>query len=108
MPLFLEMRRRFNRQISQRQFWTWFSLITLLFIPAIIFVPSSTAVDRVALYFMPIQLLVFSYLPTFVRPWRLTSALVIIAFGAVMLVWFSYSPYVGSWLPYHFYPFEVQ
>lgn len=109
--LFLAMRRHFALQSSQRKFWTWLSVATLLCIPAIILSPSSTAVDRVALYFMPIQLLVFAHLPSVVRPWgvrRVTTWLVVFGYGLVMFIWFNYSPYAFNWLPYRFYPLEVK
>ena len=60
---FIVFRKRYLMPEMQKHFWTWISVIELLFIPALIISPSSTAVDRVALYFMPLQLIAFSYFP---------------------------------------------
>ena len=107
--LFLFMRSRFEMLPDQRQFWTRISIIVLLFIPALVLSPSSTAVDRIALYFMPIQLMVFSHLPYVVRKWKarqVATLLVVGGYALVMAVWFNYTYYYSYWVPYRFYPFE--
>lgn len=108
--VFLTMRRLLELQPLQKKIWTWISIIALLFIPAFILSPSSTAVDRLALYFMPIQLMAFAYLPFAVRQWglrRVATLLLVVGYALIMFVWFNYSPYSLSWLPYKFYPLEV-
>jgi hypothetical protein len=108
--LFLALRKHFGLVPDARRLWTRYSLITLLFIPAVMLSPSSTAVDRVALYFMPLQVLVLAQLPQVARRPSFGTALVYLvvgAYAAVLFVWFSYSPYGPAWVPYRFYPFEV-
>ncbi len=74
-------------------------LFVLLFIS-----DASTAVDRIALYMLPIQLVIFSYLPEFfgqkgeIRQWIVIS--IIIYFGIVLLVWSMFSDYSVFWKPY--------
>jgi hypothetical protein len=61
--LFLVFRKRFKLSYNLESFWSWMS-ITALFLIIILFIsPSSTAVDRIALYWIPLQLFVFSRLP---------------------------------------------
>jgi hypothetical protein len=61
--LFLLFRRRFALRPADRIFWTWMSLGALAFVAVLMVSPSSTAVDRVALYWIPLQLVVLSRLP---------------------------------------------
>jgi hypothetical protein len=64
----------------------------------------------VALYFAPIQLLVFSRLPRVAQRPGLSAAtvyLVVSAYALVLFVWFNGSPFAYAWLPYRFYPFEI-
>lgn len=108
--VFLAKRDRFDMQPLEERFWTWMSIIALLFLPALWISPSSTVVDRVALYFMPVQLVAFSHLYIIVGSsgWRQFVTLSVAAtYAIVMIVWFNYSPYAEAWLPYRFYPLEV-
>ena len=106
---FIVFRKRYLMPEMQKHFWTWISVIALLFIPALMISPSSTAVDRVALYFMPLQLIAFSYFPFYFlsRTYQKLATLSVVGgFWLVMFVWFNYSNFYFAWLPYRFYPFE--
>ena len=61
--LFLWFRSRFMLSHEESGFWTAFSLIALAFVVLLQVSPSTTAVDRLALYLIPLQLLVLSRLP---------------------------------------------
>jgi len=107
--VFLAMRKMLELPPLHLKLWTLMSIIALLFIPAFVLSPSSTAVDRLALYFMPIQLMAFGYLPSAMLKWGLRSvATLFLVFGyaVLMFVWFKYSPWSHAWLPYKFYPLE--
>ena len=56
--LILMFRRRLILDEAERKLWVWMALLSLACIPLVI--TSSTAVDRVALYFIPIQMYVFA------------------------------------------------
>jgi predicted ABC-type sugar transport system permease subunit len=106
---FIVFRKRYLMPEMQKHFWTLISFIALLFIPALMISPSSTAVDRVALYFMPLQLIAFSYFPFYFlsRTYKKLATLSVVGgFWLVMFVWFNYSNFYFAWLPYRFYPFE--
>ncbi len=102
--LFLLYRNRFALPQAELTFWTWMSLGALAFVPILAASPSSTAVDRVALYWIPLQLFVLSRLPNAIgKPNGLNSMLVIgvVAYSAVvMFVWLFFAQTAFAWLPY--------
>jgi hypothetical protein len=106
--VFLLLRNRFGLNAAQLSFWTWMSLGALAFIVLLAVSPSSTAVDRVALYWIPLQLFVWSRLPQAMgqragtqRQW---VAVVLVYAIAVQFVWLFYADHSYAWLPYQFYP----
>lgn len=109
--LFLWFRRRFVMPQADRIFWTWMSLGALGFVGWLAVSSSSTAVDRVALYWIPLQLFVFSRLPNALgKPDGRNSTLVrlVVAYSAaVLFVWLVFAQTAFAWLPYQFYPWVV-
>jgi hypothetical protein len=105
---FLIFKRRFELDSRIRNFWVWMAWSAILFVPLLMVSPSSTAVDRIALYWIPLQLLIYSRIPdAFGIPGRRNSNLVtLIAVYNFMLMigWLSFSSYADFWLPYRFYP----
>jgi hypothetical protein len=106
--VFLLIRKRFDLTDAQRTFWTWMSLGCLAFIGLLAVSPSSTAVDRVALYWIPLQLYVWSRLPAAMArhhnaqlPWVVG---VLFYSLAVQFVWLFYADHSHLWMPYQFYP----
>lgn len=106
--IFLLFRNRFQLSQEQRSFWTWMALSALLLVVALNISPSSTAVDRVALYWIPLQLFVFSRLPSILGSESGRNSLlvyIIVAYSAtVFFVWLFYGVHSMYWLPYQFYP----
>lgn len=106
--LFLIFRKRFELSISQYNFWTWMAWSALLLIALLIVSPSSTAVDRVALYWIPLQLFVFSRLPNALGKRDGKNAgwvYAVVGYSAtVHFVWLTYADTAFAWLPYQFYP----
>ena len=106
--LFLIFRKRFQLSPEQLPFWTWMAWSALLFIVLLIVSPSSTAVDRVALYWIPLQLFVLSRLPNALGQRAGKNAAwvyVVVAYSAaVHFVWLVYADTAFAWLPYQFYP----
>ena len=106
--LFLLFRKRFQLSNEQRSFWTWMALVALLFVVLLIVSPSSTAVDRVALYWIPLQLFVLSRLPNALGQEDGKNAVwvyAVVAYSAaVHIVWLVYADTAFAWLPYQFYP----
>jgi hypothetical protein len=106
--LFLLFRQRFAMPKNERTFWTWMSLGALGLAGILVVSPSSTAVDRVALYWIPLQLFVLSRLPDAMSRHRAGSTiwifLVVVYSAFVLFVWLFFASHAFAWLPYQFYP----
>jgi hypothetical protein len=103
--LYLLFRKRLARNEEELKLWTWLALIALLCVPLLSISP--TAVDRMALYLIPIQLYVFGRLTTLARTVRGRTQVVlgIVAYYvAVQFVWLNFAQTAFAWLPYRMYP----
>ena len=106
--LFLVFAKRFKISNEERTFWKWMSWGALTFVPLLIVSPSSTAVDRVALYWIPLQLYILPRLPAALgkidgkNPVLVYSVVAYSAF--VHFVWLFYADTSSAWIPYQFYP----
>ncbi len=104
---FLIFLSKFQLPPDQRKFWLWMALAALLFVILLWISPSSTAVDRLALYWIPIQLVVWSRLPNalnFFGGKTIWLSLVVIYCAVVQFVWLFYADNSSYWVPYQFYP----
>ena len=106
--LYLLIHRKFVMPRAERVFWTWMSLGALGLLLLLVVSPSSTAVDRLGLYWIPLQLFMLSRLPNAIgKPTGFNSIWVywVVAYSAVVLfVWLFFATHANSWLPYQFYP----
>lgn len=109
--LFLVFRRRFLMSAQDKKFWTWMSIGAFTLAGLLLISPSSTAVDRVALYWIPIQLFVLSRLPNALGNPEgrndLWVFIVVLYSAAVLFVWLFFAKYAYVWLPYQFYPWVM-
>ena len=82
-------------------FWFWIAAGSVLAVALVGF--ASTAVDRIALYFIPIQIVVFARLPFLVRerisPGTVTAGIVL-GYALVLYVWLNYATHARYWIPY--------
>lgn len=88
---------------SLRNLWLGLSYAALGCAVLLLLIKSSTLVDRLALYCIPLQLVV----ATRIHDWRLVNIrktylnlLVIILFGMVQFVWLNYALTASAWYPY--------
>jgi hypothetical protein len=106
--MFLIFRKRFQLSRQECLFWIWMSWGALLLIVLLALTPSSTAVDRVALYWIPLQLFVLSRLPNALGRRDGNNAVLVysvVTYSAVILfIWLGYADTAFAWLPYQFYP----
>lgn len=103
--LLLVFRKRLLANESVPGLWVGMALLSIVCIPLVGL--ASTAVDRVALYFMPLQLYVFSRLHRLFdsRLFKTVAVLgVVLGYGLVQWVWLNFASHAPSWLPYRFYP----
>jgi hypothetical protein len=107
--LFLGLQRRFPMPHASLNLWRWFSYLSLLLLATYFVSPgSSAALDRLGLYLLPLQLVVYSHLPN-VLGGRNRNHWVVAIVGyciAVQFVWLNYASNVYAWLPYRTIIFE--
>lgn len=104
--LFLFWQRRMGIEERERKLWFWLSAFALACVPLIMILPS-TAVDRVALYFIPIQMYVFSHLHRIAKSTIGRTRIVVAVVGyyaLVQFVWLNYAAHSRYWVPYQFMP----
>ena len=106
---FVLFRKRLVSDPHERGMWTWLALLAIAFVALLAVSPSSTAVDRVALYLIPLQLFVLSRLPgLMMRHQARASVFVVVLYSAlVQFVWLNYAVHAEYWVPYRFYPLEL-
>lgn len=93
-----------------RTFWTSYARTAIPFVVAIIMLPPLTAIDRLALYWMPLQIYACGHLPAAVTGSGLKGVAgvgILVTYGVTQYVWFTYANYSWAWKPYHFYPIDV-
>ena len=102
--IFWSAGRRLLFNDLERKLWRNFSLAAVGFLVLLFVLPSSTAVDRMSLYIMPLQLAVLSRAPFMFRS-ALTGKLAVVAYlAAVQFVWLNYAKHAEFWVPYRFFP----
>jgi hypothetical protein len=104
--LFLTAARRFEFSESQRLLWRNFAIAAIVALILLLTTPSSTAVDRLALYLAPLQIVILGRIPgtmSSVRG-RLIITLAIIVYSAlIQFVWLNYAVHAQGWVPYRNY-----
>ena len=105
--LFFIGRGRMGLDVAEDKLWRNFSISALVLLVLLVLTPSSTAIDRLALYIIPLQLLVFSRLPF---AWGSTargslpiSAAVVAYSGFVQYIWLTQATNAAAWIPYRTY-----
>lgn len=109
--LLLAYKRRLKMDGAADAVWRWFAIISLALLAVLFVSPSSTAVDRIGLYMLPLQLVVFARLPD---AWRRDGGrsqglvwAVLAYYATVQFVWLNFAVHAQYWLPYRSYPLEV-
>jgi hypothetical protein len=100
---FLFNRRRFQLPADTQRIWTLISLLSVAAAIGLFTVASSTAVDRLALYLIPLQIFVGSRIPDTrifgIAPASWNQLLILFSF-AVLIVWLLFAGHSQYWLPY--------
>jgi len=103
--------RRFVLDREQRRLWTIFSIAALFALVGLLLTPSSTAVDRISLYLIPLQVFVLARVPlVFSGNVNASVALkvsVIIYSAAIQFTWLNYADNSRAWVPYKNYLTDV-
>ena len=102
--IFLSFRNSFALNGTEKDFWTAVSILALVLLFLYFLSPSSTAVDRIGLYLIPLQLFVMSRLPDVFGVYGARNATInylIIMYSLLVLVtWIFFSANAGNWIPY--------
>lgn len=108
--LFLYKWKAFGFTPAQASLWRWFAWISLVLLAVLFATDASTAVDRVGLYMLPLQLVVFSRLPEVFggehRHRKIWVGVVVVYYGVVLFTWLNFATHAQFWLPYRFYLLE--
>jgi hypothetical protein len=100
----LAMGRRLGFFDTERRLWRNFALASFGLLALVLVSPSTTAVDRVALYILPIQIAVLSRVPGGLMN-EFTGKLTVIGYSlAVQFVWLNFAAHAEYWVPYRFFP----
>lgn len=103
--LFIFFNRRLAPDPNERRLWIWMAVFAMVCLPLVGL--ASTAVDRVALYLIPVQLFVFARMPRLARTVEIRTPIVLAVVGyyaAVLFVWLNYAAHAFAWVPYQFLP----
>ena len=102
--ILLLFRKQFVWQPAERNLWLGMAALALASVAWLLVSSSSTAVDRVALYLIPLQLFVFARFPDMVggrRGIRTWVIAVVAYYAAVLFVWLNFATHSFAWVPYH-------
>ena len=97
--------RRMQFTETEWKLWRNFSFAAVGFLVLLLVLPSSTAVDRMSLYIMPLQLAVLSRIPIALKSPFAGRALVLSYLALVEFVWLNFAQHANFWVPYQLYPF---
>ncbi len=96
--------RRFEALGMERRLWLVVAVANLVALAALYLSPSSTAVDRIALYFAPVQLIAFGNALWLSglgqRSAYLVRILALVIAGFVQVVWLLLATNAQFWVPY--------
>ena len=106
--ILLLCRKKLTKEGIERRLWFWFAVISLFCVPLVGI--ASTAVDRVALFLIPIQIFLLSRLhclfsDKFLR--TLAVVAVVLSYATIQFVWLNFANQSSSWAPYQFAPFTA-
>lgn len=108
--LLILFRRRFPGSPWGRTLWLWFAFLSIALVPAVLVTSSTTVIDRVGLYFIPIQIYVFGNLTVGMgvrdRGRLLVTLLSVGYYASILFVWLNFATHSEYWVPYRFLPFE--
>ncbi len=109
--IFLAFRRRFSTTVSEMRLWSIMALFTCLSMILVFLVSATVIVDRLALYMIPLQILVLSRIPAVFGTGSRQNILflsLILAFSLILEVaWLNLGRWGHAWLPYRNYLWDA-
>jgi hypothetical protein len=106
--ILLLFRYRFEGTKIELRFWTGLACAALLLQLLYFFIHSTVPLDRLSVYVLPLQVWVWSKIPTAFSGRRapdLVLTILVIGYSAASLwIWLAFANHSKYWLPYQFYP----
>ncbi|HEX5184726.1 MAG TPA: EpsG family protein [Allosphingosinicella sp.] len=103
--IYLVFWKRFGFGGRSLMLWRNFSFAAFLSVALLMLTSSSTAVDRMALYLIPLQLAVFGRLPWVLSANGMINRRIILVLifysAAIQFVWLNFAKHAQYWVPYH-------
>lgn len=102
--LFLLLRKHIKIPEFQKSFWTVCAVLSIISVAALMISSASSGVDRLSLYLIPLQTVVYSRLPYILsRNGKALPSVLIAVIGYsffVQFVWLNYAQNAHYWIPY--------
>jgi hypothetical protein len=97
---------RYQLGFNERAYKLWrnFALASIAMLVLLFTLPSSTAVDRISLYLLPLQIAVLAKIPKGTKSEFGGSIVVVGYMAAVQFVWLTFAVHANYWVPYRFFP----
>lgn len=107
--LLVLFRKRFDVPVAERKVYMVMSVLAMCsFLAIVLKALPSTALDRIGLYLIPLQVYVFANLPTaisrFTSPQRGVAFAIVVFYALVLFVWLNYANFSHWWMPYRMFP----
>ncbi len=101
---FILLKNTLKISLTEMRIWQLMAWGSIAMFPALQLGVNSTVIDRIALYFLPIQVYAFGWLVSGVsgtgRVARLVTLGCIMYFAAVQLIWLFYADHAFLWVPF--------
>jgi len=105
--IFLLFRKRLGFGDRERVLWLSLSIAAFACLVLLFVLPSSTVVDRLALYALPLQIVILARVPSALISEGFGRALLVTYGAAVLFVWLTYGSHSDLWIPYRNYIAEI-
>ena len=90
---------------EEYRIWRNFALVSLALSVLLFVLPSSTVVDRISLYMMPLQIAVLTRVALLGESRIAGTTAVLCYLFSVQFVWLNFADHARYWVPYQLYPF---
>jgi hypothetical protein len=101
--IFLWFRKRLRFHPAEERVWLFFALASLVMPLLLVVTPSTTVVDRLALYLIPLQMAVLPRVRYLFA--GETGRVLVAGYSALALfTWLNFAVYAEAWVPYQLYP----
>jgi hypothetical protein len=99
--VFFIYRKEFKEKFHGEKLWYMFAVVNIFLLPLAYFY--STFADRIAIFFLPIQLVVLSSVPILIKSRSLKSVFLLCAitlYISSLFIWLNFGNHSNNWIPY--------